>query len=132
MKEEAMSQTCRLRSDDFSWQGICSKQPRFFIRRLKSIEEQVFTDLLYGDLPQDAFVELLTEFLTQTPLLKPGTLVLKAIASNDDGKTKIVQTFDKVVEAFEIALASFNLSIQNSHLNPDGSYFDAILLIQKD
>ena len=127
-----MSQTCTLRSDEFSWQGICSEQPRFFIRRLKSTEEQVFTDLLYGDLTQDTFVYLLTEFLTQTPLLQPGTLVLKAIASNDDGKTMIVQAFDKAVNAFEIALASFNLSIQNSHLNPDRSYFDAILLIQKD
>lgn len=132
MKEEAMSQTCRLRSDEFSWQGICSEEPRFFIRRLKSIEEQVFTDLLYGELPQDAFVELLTEFLMQTPLLKPGTLVLKAIASNDDGKTKIVQTFDKVVEAFEIALASFGLSVQTSRLNPDRSYFDAVLMIHKN
>ncbi len=127
-----MSQTCRLRSDEFSWQGICSKQPRFFIRRLKSTEEQVFTDLLYGDLSQDAFVELLTEFLMQTPLLKPGTLVLKAIASNDDGKTKIVQTFDKAVNAFDIALASFGLSVQSSRLNLDRSYFDAVLMIHKN
>ena len=127
-----MTVKCRLRSDEFSWQGICSEEPRFFIRRLKSIEEQVFTDLLYGDLPQDAFVELLTEFLMQTPLLKPGTLVLKAIASNDDGKTKIVQTFDKAVNAFQTALASFGLSVQTSHLDLDRSYFDAVLVIHKD
>ena len=127
-----MTVKCRLRSDEFSWQGICSEEPRFFIRRLKSIEEQVFTDLLYGDLPQDAFVELLTEFLMQTPLLKPGTLVLKAIASNDDGKTKIVQTFDKAVNAFQTALATFGLSVQTSHLDLDRSYFDAVLLIHKD
>lgn len=115
-----------LREDDFSWQGSVEDDPRFFLRRSKDEPERV-TDLLFGDLSDDAIEPLLAEFLRLSGGISGKRLTFTNIGHRDDCHDSTVAEFDRVARVGKNAAGLLGRSIRNSFLDQDGKHWNAVL-----
>ncbi|GAA6147755.1 hypothetical protein NBRC116586_08170 [Pseudooceanicola nitratireducens] len=115
-----------LREDEFSWQGSVESDPRFFLRRSKDEPEKV-TDLLFGDLSDDAVEPLLVEFLRLSGGVVGRQLTFTNIGRQDDNHDATVAKFDRVARVGKRAVELSGQLIVNSRLEQDGKHWNAVL-----
>lgn len=115
-----------LREDEFSWQGSVESDPRFFLRRSKDEPEKV-TDLLFGDLSDDAVEPLLADFLHASGGVGGKRLVFTNIGRQGDSHDATVATFDRVAKVGKSAVILSGGLVQNSFLSQDGNHWNAVL-----
>lgn len=114
-----------LHEDEFSWQGNVEVDPRFFVRRSKNEPEKV-TDLIFGQVSDDAVGPLLAEFLQLSGGIHGNRLVFCSIGRRDDSHDATVVAFDRVVRIGTNVLSMSGRSLKNSFLDQDGSHWNAV------
>ena len=119
-----------LREDGYSWQGSFLKDERFFVRRPKD-QSNFVTDLLFGDLGDQAVDILLSEFLSLTGGVDTGqALIFEAIADREDEKQMIVEKFDRIVNVAKASLATLNLQVEDAILDEFRGKWRAVLSVR--
>lgn len=119
----------KIRQDEFSWQGACVSDPRFFLRRDK-FQTQNITDLLFGDLDDNQVASLLTKFLDETGGISGDGLVFRAIASAEDPNEHVVAIFDRIDGIGRRCAGNLSVIVARSFLDPDGGKWKAVLLLK--
>jgi hypothetical protein len=118
-----------LREDEFSWQGSIESDPRFFLRRSKDETEKV-TDLLFGELSDDAVDPLLAEFLRLSGGIDEKRLVFTSISRRGDSHDVTVANFDRVAKIGTKVVVLLGGFVDNSFLDQDGNHWNAVLELQ--
>jgi hypothetical protein len=106
-----------IRDDEFSYQGTLPSDDRFFLRRLKGHERNVFTDVMIGRQTLQVAGQLLHEFANWTGGWGSIPLRLTDISPNAPDKEQIVKRCDDLTLVIRYALERSDKETSNIYLD---------------
>jgi hypothetical protein len=118
-----------VREDEYSWQGSSRDDPLFFIRMSKS-DPSMFTDFLFGNLPDDQIVRLLSDFVSLHSGFTKDRIVFTAISSLSDSPVHTSSVFDRIVRIGKEAALSLGRVSKDSFLEQYGTKWNAVILLE--
>ncbi|ETX13156.1 hypothetical protein OCH239_13055 [Roseivivax halodurans JCM 10272] len=126
--EKALPQLS-LRVDDFSWQGICKDHPRLFFRRLREPQDNIFTDLLIGEMQPEIAVRLLAEFIRRTGPFSTNTVTARDISSAETSREATLAKYEQVTWMLTTALREVNVQVKSAMLDHREDKFDIHIVV---
>lgn len=117
----------RIKEDEFSWQGTIDEAKLLFIRRLKSPNQHIFSDINFGSASIDSVALLVASFIEKTEWPNFSTFIVKNISPNTENEITIRQRYHDVVQILSCSLNSLGFIVTSYNLAKDFERNNAVI-----
>ncbi|PTX39741.1 hypothetical protein IQ03_05141 [Gemmobacter caeni] len=120
-----------LRSDEFSIQGSCRDDPRFFLRRDR-YKLNALTDLNLGDISDENVVRFLAEFLAKSGGITGGKFEVVDIARRTDDHGLVTVIYDRTTKVLKQVMMEMGFSVKNAYLDDKMGRYNSVLVLEEN
>ena len=117
----------RIKEDEFSWQGTIDEDKLLFIRRLKSPNQHIFSDINFGSASIDRVALLVASFIEKTEWPNFSTFIVTNISPNIENEIAIRQRYHDVVQILSCSLKSLGFIVTSYNLAKDFERNNAVI-----
>ena len=117
----------RIKEDEFSWQGTIDEDKLLFIRRLKSPNQHIFSDINFGSASIDRVALLVASFIEKTEWPNFSTFIVTNISPNTENEITIRQRYYDVVQILSCSLKSLGFIVTSYNLAKDFERNNAVI-----
>lgn len=117
----------RIKEDEFSWQGTIDEDKLLFIRRLKSPNQHIFSDINFGSASIDRVALLVASFIEKTEWPNFSTFIVTNISPNTENEITIRQRYHDVVQILSCSLKSLGFIVTSYNLAKDFERNNAVI-----
>ena len=117
----------RIKEDEFSWQGTIDEDKLLFIRRLKSPNQHIFSDINFGSASIDRVALLVASFIEKTEWPNFSTFIVTNISPNTKNEITIRQRYHDVVQILSCSLKSLGFIVTSYNLAKDFERNNAVI-----
>jgi len=100
-----------------------------FIRCLKGVKNNTFSDVLFGSESLDDIAPLLAEFIEASGGLTPGKIKLTDIVPYQSEHSQVVSRYDILKELLDKVFASMAVTCTDAYLETNLGQFDIVFTI---
>ena len=117
----------RIKEDEFSWQGTIDEDKLLFIRRLKSPNQHIFSDINFGSASIDRVALLVASFIEKTEWPNFSTFIVTNISPNTENEITIRRRYHDVVQILSCSLKSLGFIVTSYNLAKDFERNNAVI-----